>query len=185
MNRNRFLVGVGLLLALVANVLWAQSDQAQPSLADVAKRKPAAKAKRVVTNDEIPPSPEANAPAGPSSSAASNSPAADSSAPGAKPEAKKDGKAATPPEKQTRLQELAKDHDSLQKIIKQLQDEIAATNDQNRIITLSGVIDHAKQALAENEQEAAKLKAGGAAAGTDAGNQPAANAPSQPAAPPK
>ncbi len=172
MNHNRYVLGAAVLLVLIASgVIWGQSDQ--PSLADVAKHKPAAKAKHVVTNDEIPPSPEAESTPAPSAAGPGSASAASSPADAKAADTKKPDKAKLPPEKQTRLQELEKDHDSLQKIIKQLQDEVASSNDQNRIVTLNGVIDHAKQALAENEKETAKLKASGAGGGASQTSPPA------------
>lgn len=158
------------MCVLAAPCLWAQSDQ--PSLADVARQKSAAKAKRVVTNDEIPPSPEANnVPA--SNTAASGA----SGKTGAAPAAKKDTpKSDLPADKQTRLQELTKESDSLRVIINQMQDKIADSNDPGRIGTLSEVLQHAKDALAKDEAEIDQLKAGSAAVG-----QPGATAANQPA----
>jgi cell division protein FtsB len=161
------------MCVLVAPCLWAQSDQ--PSLADVARQKSATKAKRVVTNDEIPPSPEANLVAASGTAAAGGSGKA-----GAAPAAKKDAaKFDLPADKQTKMQELMKENDSLQKIIKQMQDKVDATNDPGRISTLSEVVKHAKEALAENQSEIDKLKAGGAAT-TQPGASPPANAPQAP-----
>jgi hypothetical protein len=72
-----------------------------------------------------------------------------------------------------------KDHEDLQKVIKQLQDKIAATADPSLIDTLSPVLQHAKDALAKNEAEMDKLKAGGAAASPPGASQ-SANAPQAP-----
>ena len=161
------------MCVLVAPCLWAQSDQ--PSLADVAKQKSATKAKRVVTNDEIPPSPEANLVAASDTTAAGASGNA-----GAAPAANKDAaKSDLPADKQTKMQELTKDHEDLQKVIKQLQDKLAATTDSGLIDTLSPVLQHAKDALAKNEAEMDKLKAGGAAPSQPGATQPA-NAPQPP-----
>jgi hypothetical protein len=169
MNRTLSLCcAVAVMCVLAAPCLWAQSDQ--PSLADVAKQKSATKAKRVVTNDEIPPSPEANL------VAASSTPAADVAPPAKKDAAKPD----LPADKQAKLQELTKESDSLHKIIKQMQDKIASTDDSSRITNFSAVLEHAKVALAENQAEIDKLKAGGAAAGQPDASQPA-NAPQSPA----
>jgi len=166
------------MCVLAAPSLWAQSDQ--PSLADVAKQKSATKAKRVVTNDEIPPIPEANL------VAASSATASGSGKAGAAPAAKKDAaKSDLPADKQTKLQELTKESDSLHKIIKQMEDKIAASNDPGRISTLSEVVQHAKDALAEDQSEIDKLKAGGAASSQPGASQLAAsqpaNAPQAPA----
>ena len=152
MNQNRSLWCAALVMCvLVAPSLWAQTDQ--PSLADVARRKSATKAKRVVTNDEIPPSPEA------SLVAASSTPAA-----GVAPPAKKDAaKSDLPADKQTKMQELMKEHEDLQKVIKQLEDKLATTTDASLVDTLSPVLVHAKDALAKNQSEIDKLKAGAAA----------------------
>jgi hypothetical protein len=155
---------------LAAPCLWAQSDP--PSLADVARQKSAAKAKRVVTNDEIPPSPEANnLPA--SNAAASGASGKTGAAPAANKDAAKSG---APADKQTKMQELMKDHDDLQKVVKQLQDKIAATNDSSLIATLGPVLQHAKDALAKNESEMDKLKAGVAAGSQPGATQLAASA---------
>lgn len=149
--------------------MWAQSSQL--SLADVARQKSASKAKRVVTNDEIPPSPEASNPP-------ASSPAVSASPAGTKPDASKGAdKGAVAAEKPTKLQELMKEHDSLEKIIKQLQEKIAASNDENRVATLSEVVKQAKEALAENQQEIDKLKSSGASSGQSDGAQPATNPP--------
>ena len=179
MKRNLFLWCAAVVLCvLVAPGLWAQSDQ--PSLADVAKQKSATKAKRVVTNDEIPPSPEANLVAAPGTTAAGASGKA-----GAAPAPNKDAaKADLPADKQTRLQELMKESDSLQKIIKQMQDKVDASDDPGRISTLSEVVKHAKDALAENQAEIDKLKAGGAAASQPGATPPAANQPANAPQPP-
>jgi len=177
-RKNSLPYAAALLVCLLAgSVMWAQSDQ--PSLADVARQKSATKAKRVVTNDEIPPSPEANNP--PPSSGASTS-SAKGSAPGAKADAKKPAeKPAMSAEKQTKLQELMQEHDNILKVIAQLQQLIDSASDQNRIVTLSPMLEHAKDSLAENQAEIDKLKAGGAAA-----SQPGATPPANvPPAPPK
>lgn len=165
-----------LLICLFAgSVAWGQSDQ--PSLADVAKQKSTAKAKKVVTNDEIPPSPDANNP--PPSSGASTS-SATGSAPGAKADAKKPAeKPAMSAEKQTKLQELMQEHDNILKVIAQLQQQIDSTNDQNRVIALSPMLQHARDSLAENQAEIDKLKASGG------GSQATAKPPATTAPPPK
>ena len=134
--------------------MWAQSDQ--PSLADVARQKSTAKARRVVTNDEIPPNQEASNPSLSSSAGE---------------------KSAMLAEKLTTQQQLMAERDSLEKIIKQMQEKIDASNDPNRVATLSEVVKHAKEALAENQQEIDKLKASGAASGQSDGAQPATNPP--------
>ncbi len=171
MNRKLSLWCAAVVMCvLVAPGLWAQSDQL--SLADVAKQKSATKAKRVVTNDEIPPSPEANL------VPASNTTAAGGGKAGSTPADKKDGaKSDLPADKPTKLQELMAESDSLQKIIKQMEDKIDASNDPVRISTLSEVVQHAKAALAENQSEIDKLKAGGAAGSQPGATQSAANQP--------
>jgi hypothetical protein len=181
MKRNLTLWCAAVVMCvLVAPCLWAQSDQ--PSLADVARQKSATKAKRVVTNDEIPPSPEANLVPAPGTAAAGGSGKADAAPAGKKDSAKSD----LPADKQTKMQELMKDHEDLQKVIKQLQDKIAATTDSSLIDTLGPVLAHAKDALVKNEAEMDKLKAGGAEASQPGAAQPAANQPANaPQAPPK
>jgi hypothetical protein len=175
MNRNRSLwCAAVVMFVLAAPCLWSQSDQ--PSLADVARQKSAAKAKRVVTNDEIPPSPEANLAPAPGPTAAGGSGKA-----GAAPAAKKEAaKPDVPADKQSRMQELTKDHEDLLKVIKQLQDKLAANTDTSLADTLNPVLQHAKDALAKNEAEMDKLKAGGAAASPPGASQPT-NAPPAPA----
>jgi hypothetical protein len=174
MNRNRSLwCAAVVMFVLAVPCLWSQADQ--PSLGDVARQKSAAKAKRVITNDEIPPSPEANLAPAPGPTAAGGSAKA-----GAVPAAKKDvAKSDLPADKQTRMQELMKDHEDLQKVIKQLQDKLAANADTSLADTLSPVLQHAKDALAKNEAEIDKLKASGAAASQAGASQPA-NAPQPP-----
>ncbi|MBZ5568309.1 MAG: hypothetical protein LAN64_10730 [Acidobacteriia bacterium] len=147
-------------------MMWAQS--VQPSLPDVARQKPTAKATRVVTNDEIPPSPLADNPA--TSSSAASAAAAGS---GTKPAVHKDAdKGTASAEKPTKLQELMNENESLEKIIKQMQEKIDATNDQDRIAALSDVMKHTMELLAENRQEIDALKASDAASGQSAAAQP-------------
>ena len=163
MKRNLSLsCTVIILCLLVTPWVWAQADQ--PSLAEVARQKSETKAKRVVTNDEIPPSPEANLVAALGTTAAGGS-----SKVGAVPTAKKDAaKSDLPADKQTKLQELMAERDTLQRAIKQMQEKIEASNDPGRISTLSEVVKHAKDALAENQSEIEKLKTGAAAIPTTA-----------------
>jgi chromosome segregation ATPase len=189
MKRIHGLLCAAVLLGLTAGAVMVGAQSDQPSLADVAKQKSAAKARRVVTNDEIPPSPEANNPpassAAPAASSAGNAPGAKADA--KKADAKKDGdNAGMSAEKQTKLEALMKEVDSLQTIVKTLQDQIDATNDKNRIATLSPVLQHAKEALAANQAEIDKAKAGGAAGSQSGATQPAANQPANaPPTPPK
>jgi hypothetical protein len=163
-----------LLFLLPGIAMWAQS-QDQPSLGDVARQKSAAKAKRVVTNDEIPPSPEADKP--PSSPAAEPSATGAAAKPGTTPAAKQDGaKSDSAPEKQTRLQELMTDRERLQKILKKMQDQVAETNDEQRKATLGEVVRDAQEALDANQKEIDHLRASGPAAeNTPAANPPAAD----------
>lgn len=174
-----------LALTTLTTTVWAQSDQ--PSLGDVARQKSAAKARKVVTNDEIPLSPEANNPPVSSSAAAASSSGA---APGVKADAGKDGdQPATSAEKQNKLPALMKEVASLKTIVKTLQDQIDATNDPNRIETLSQVLQHAKDSLLQNQEEIEKLKAGAAGAGQGdappAADQPPAAQPSTAEQPPE
>jgi hypothetical protein len=158
MKRNLSLPCTVIIVCLLATPrVWAQSDQ--PSLADVARQKSATKAKRVVTNDEIPPSPEANLVAAASTTAARGSGKAGAASAAEKDAAKSD----LPADKQTKMQELMKEHEDLQKVIKQLEDKLATTTDANLVDTLSPVLVHAKDALAKNQSEIDKLKAGAAA----------------------
>jgi hypothetical protein len=184
MNRTGSLpLAAALLFCLLpANVLYAQSDQ--PSLADVARQKSAAKAKRVVTNDEIPPSPEADKPL-PSLSADSPATAA-----AGKPEAAaKNNKAAKPdsvPEKPTKLQELLTERANLEQILKKMQDKVAETNDEQRQATLGQVVEHTQEALDENQKEIDQLRASEPAAENSTGaNPPAADQSPSAQQPPK
>jgi hypothetical protein len=168
------------LLGLLAGTTMMGAQSNEPSLGDVARKKSAAKARKVVTNDEIPPSPEANNPT-PSAPAAWSAGAA----PDVKADTRKDGEqAATSAEKQTRLQALMKEVDSLKTIVKTLQDQIDATNDENRIETLSQVLQHAKESLLQNQNEMDKLKAGAAGADQSDGTQASADQPPSALQPP-
>ncbi|MGZ4832539.1 MAG: hypothetical protein ACXVZQ_06395, partial [Terriglobales bacterium] len=96
MTRN-FCIFTTLLLSLVAASSLAQSNS--PSLGDVARQKSSVKAKHVVTNDEIPPSPEANLVPAPKTAASTGSGKA-----GATPAAKTDApKSDLPADKQTKM----------------------------------------------------------------------------------
>ena len=105
MKRTTVLVyaAASLFCWLAGAMMWAQSDQ--PSLADVARQKSTAKARRVVTNDEIPPNQEASNPSLSSSAGE---------------------KSAMLAEKLTTQQQLMAERDSLEKIIKQMQEKIDA-----------------------------------------------------------
>ncbi len=173
------------VIALAAGVLWAQNEQApassqsdQPSLADAARVKAKLKSRTVITNDDIPPSAQANAPApAPAASTTSSAAAGGSAATPAASAAGKPGDAkpdAKDKEKQTQLQKLQEERDSLDKVIAQLQKQIDETNEENRKTTFREVIKHAQEQQAKVQAEIDKLKAGG-------GNQQA----QAPAAPPK
>ncbi len=170
MNRTLSLACAAICLLGYGATLCAQSDQ--PSLADVARQKSAAHAKRVVTNDEIPPSPEANnppsSPANPAKTDKANAPAADKDA------TARDAAAnpAAPSDPQARLQQLTQDNENLQRVIKKLQEKIDSTEDRGLIGTLGEVVMHAKAEIAANQAQIEKLKATGAAAGQTAGNPP-------------
>lgn len=127
---------------LLAGTMVVAQAQKEPSLGEIARQKPAVKAKRVVTNEEIPPSPEADKPAAAKSeSTGANGP-----------------KAADP---QARLQELTKNNQELQKILDQVQLKIAGTQDAAVIKTLVDTIEHVKKLMEQNDAEIAKLKAAG------------------------
>ncbi|HEY6923325.1 MAG TPA: hypothetical protein VI653_07650, partial [Steroidobacteraceae bacterium] len=79
-----------LLLSLLAAGALAQSNS--PSLGDVARQKSSVKAKHVVTNDEIPPSPDADQPVAPPAGTKADVPAAGTDA-AAKPQSVPDPKA--------------------------------------------------------------------------------------------
>jgi hypothetical protein len=158
-----------LLVSLLAGTnLCAQSDQ--PSLADVARQKSGVKARRVVTNDQIPPSAEANnPPASPRNGAGS----ADKPA---TPAAGKDAasKSQAPPDPQTRMQKLNAENTDLIRVIAKLQEKIESSDDHSAITALSEAVQHAKSALAANQAEIDKLNASGPAA-----NQTTETAPAQ------
>ena len=157
MKQNLCLACAAVLLMCCAITLCAQSDQ--PSLADIARQKSAHKAKRVVTNEEIPPSPEADNSASSKASGAGGSGKADSS--GDKRESTPKSPAPLNPE--TQIQQLMTENDNLQKITKKLQDKIEASADRGRIATLSEVVQHAKSEIAANQAKIDKLKSAAAA----------------------
>lgn len=55
MPSSRFVARLAMALMLAAGFAWAQDND---TIADVAGRKPAAHARRVITNDDLPPSPQ-------------------------------------------------------------------------------------------------------------------------------
>jgi peptidoglycan hydrolase CwlO-like protein len=179
MKRKHLLsCAAALLVFLLPGItLWAQS-QDQPSLGDVARKKSAARARRVVTNDEIPPSPDADKPISPSAGALAARAAVN---PDAAAQKNIPAKFDSAPQKQIRLQELISDRDHLQKVLKKMQDKVAETNDEQRKKTLGEVIQHTKDALEENQKEIDEVRAGGPAAA----NQPAAGPSAPPSAPPR
>jgi hypothetical protein len=162
-------VATALLFCLLASTaMWGQAV-VQHSLGDVARQKSSVKARRVITNDEIPPSPEANKVPSPTSSTS-------------KPEEAPAPSGADQPEpknsessEQADLQQFTIELARLRKIIKDLEGKIAATTDPQRKATLGEVVQHAKDSLRENERQIDKLTAGDAAA-----NPPAANSPAPP-----
>ena len=157
-----------LLVSVLAGTnLCAQSDQ--PSLADIARQKSGVKAKRVVTNDQIPPSAEANNPP------ASPRNVSGSSDKSATPAAGKDAasKSQAPPDPQTRVQKLTAENTDLVRVIAKLQEKIESTNDHSAITPLSEAVQHAKSALAANQAEIDKLNAAGATASQTTENAPA------------
>lgn len=170
-----------LMFVVVASASWAQSDQQpasdQPSLGEIARQKSKAKAKKVVTNDEIPPSPEADKPVGTPASSSGAAAAGAAAGPAGAPGAATDKDAAAKPgaQKETlsKIDQLKKENESLEKIIKQLQARIAETNDEDRKRNFGDVIKHAQENMAANDAEIAKLKAAGAAAGAPKAPPPA------------
>lgn len=165
---------------LPAGVAQAQSNQ--PSLADVARRKPVRKAKIVVTNDDIPPVPEpskppASAPNGTDETAASGS-AAPSQAPAA-------GKAQLPPDKQAKLQELLNERANLEAVIKHLEKIMAERTDEPARTNLDNTLQHAKQGLDQKQKEIDQLRAATSAApASPPAAHPGAAQPGTQAAPP-
>lgn len=151
MRLNRSLsCAAALLVGLLGGTsLYAQSDQ--PSLAEIAKQKSGVRAKRVVTNDQIPPSPEANNP--PAAAAKGAATPANKNA-AAKPEAA--------PDPQLRVQQLTAENADLHKVIAKLQEKIDTASDKDIIPTLNEAVQHAKTALANNQAEIDKLNAGSA-----------------------
>lgn len=148
---RRILLTALLLGSLAGATLLGQSNE--PSLADAARQKSAAKAKRVVTNDQIPPSPDANKPVTPAATKTDEKgPAPDAATPGSKLDP------------QARLQQLTKENDELKNVMALLQSKIEASDDKTLIQTLGESVQHAKERIAKNDGEIAALKAGGASA---------------------
>jgi hypothetical protein len=150
-----------LLLGLLAAGALAQSNS--PSLGDVARQKSSVKAKHVVTNDEIPPSPDADKPVAPPVGTKADVPAAGTDAP-AKPQSVPDSKA--------RIAQLTKDNEETRRVIATLQSKIEASDDQKLIPALVEIVETRKRVIAQNEAEIEKLKAGGVPAASNAGNSP-------------
>src|ERR1051325_11143172 len=118
---RKLTVSAALLACLLASSMaLAQSEG--PSLADVARQKSATKSKRVVTNDEIPPSPDADKPAETKKPAAPATNAAEKEA-AAKPQAAPEA----------RLQQLTKENEDTLRVIGKLQEKIEATDDKKLI----------------------------------------------------
>lgn len=165
----------GLLVLLIAGASGQQAPAAQPapsgqsSLADVArKNKPTARAKKVVTDDDMPSKPAADS--GSSSAAGASAGSGSSSAPSsAQPDSSK-AAASTPDaaakpaageksnekSKQDRLAELKKDHDTMEKMIPQIQAKIDA--DPSLQESMGQTIQHLRERIQENEEEARKLE---------------------------
>jgi hypothetical protein len=146
-------LAAALFCALAGSSMWAQSNQ--PSLAEVARRKPPHKAKVVITNDDIPPSREANSmPASTTAgTAAESSPAQ---------EHPKDNAVASklPPEKESKLQELLTERGNLEAVVKHLEDSLAEKKDLQAMDTLNEVLLHAKQELHDKQKQIDNLRTG-------------------------
>ncbi|MGZ4823188.1 MAG: hypothetical protein ACXVZT_01150 [Terriglobales bacterium] len=161
MARN-FCIFTTLLLSLVAGSALAQSNS--PSLGDVARQKSSVKAKHVVTNDEIPPSPDADKPvASPAGGTKADVPATGTDA-AAKPQSAPDPKA--------RIAQLTKDNEETRRVIATLEAKIEASDDKKLIPALVEIVETRKRVMAQNEAEIEKLKAGGVPAAANAGNSP-------------
>ncbi len=145
---SRFSWAALITVVLAGTMVVAQTNE--PSLGDVARQKSVAKAKRVVTNEEIPPSPEADKPPE-SAKAISKTPAANDDDQKAKP--------ATDP--QARLVELTKDNQDLQKVVTQVQSKNEASEDPEIKKTLAETLQHVKTLMEQNNAEIAKLKEAG------------------------
>jgi hypothetical protein len=153
MNRTRPWIIAAVLLCASTPVLSAQSDHS--SLADVARRKPAHKAKVVITNDDIPP--VAGAGAQPSSSVKAAGDAAASASP-KEPHKDGAGKSQPAPETQTRLQELLAERRNLQSVIKHLEKTMAERTDEPARSNLNRVLQHSRQALDRNQEQIDQLR---------------------------
>jgi hypothetical protein len=154
-SKPRPLFAAALLFWLLAgNSIWAQSQDQTP-LGDVARHKPAVKAKRVVTNDEVPPSSEANNVPSPTSSTPKEPDSAVAPAGADLPASKN----ANPSGQQAKLQKLTADNERLLKVVKDLEARIADTPDQQRKATLTEVLQHVRQQMFENQKEMARLRA--------------------------
>jgi len=156
------------ITALLAGTM-GMAQSTEPSLADIARQRSTVKAKHVVTNEEIPPSPAATEPLVSKADAKTDSKPKEATDPAAK--------AAAVADPQARLQALTKDNQDLQKIIEQLQAKIDASEDKALIKTLGETVQHAKKMMEQNDADIAKLKATGvtlAAADNAIGSKPAA-----------
>ena len=165
-----------LFCLLASTAVWAQAGD-QHSLGDVARQKSSAKARRVITNDEIPPSPEANNVPSPTNSASKGENAKGENAKAENAPEPSGANQAEPKNsessEQADLQQFTVELARLRKIIKDLEGKIAATTDAQRKATLSEVLQHAKDSLQEIERQTDKLKAAPA-------NQPAADSTAPP-----
>ncbi len=142
------------ILALLSVGAGLTQEEQRP-LGDVARQnKPAAKARKVITNDEIPSVQVPDTPSAPAASGESAKSAPDQAAQGkadkAKPKAELSPK---DKEKQDRIEALKKDRESLLKIQKQMQDKLANETLDNRREVWSSMLQHANEQLEQNQKE--------------------------------
>ena len=135
-----------IIAAIMVALLWIPVEaQKQPSLAEVARQKPAKKAKRIITDDDIPPRP-----AEASVSSATNAPAAEQAPAKPPEEALKEAR--------ERADTLKQDEEKLQRGYDDLQERYSKESDSFRRTVLAGELQNSKENLAtiRTQREAAE-----------------------------
>ncbi|HEV8524077.1 MAG TPA: hypothetical protein VGQ71_06220 [Terriglobales bacterium] len=125
-----------IIAAIMVALLWVPVEaQKQPSLAEVARQKPAKKAKRVITDDDLPQRPpEASV------SPATNAPAAEQAPAKPPEEALKEAR--------ERLDTLKQDEEKLQRGYDDLQDRYSKETDSFRRTVLANELQNSKENIA-------------------------------------
>jgi hypothetical protein len=177
----------GTMLALVtcwllAGAGWAQSQQSQrPSLAEVAKQKSTTKkAKRVITNDDIPSRPPE----------AASAPASGASGAAAAETGKAEGPKTAAPAKDAKQLEQMKEkldlvknsQEAAKSTIERYEQQVANEPDERRREMFQGILDGAKRRQEALAKERSELETS-IAAGQKPGQQAQPQAPQQPPKP--